>query len=280
MSVRVVTDSAADLPPDLIKKLGITVVPLSVHFGEEVYQDGVDITPEEFFRKMSTGPVLPSTSLPSAGTFAETYRKLAREADGIVSIHLSSSLSGTYNAARLGSEEAQAACPVMVFDTRTASLAEGLIVVVAAEAAQAGASLEEVSTVVQDAITRAWVVFTLDTLEYLYKGGRIGKAQAFLGALLNIKPVLRVQDGEILPVERARSKAQAVERLCQMVEGLPRIDRLAVAHSADDQEVESLLDRLSALHPRERIVVRRLGATVGTYTGPGTLGIALLEGKA
>jgi len=280
LSVRVVTDSAADLPSDVIKKLGIAVVPLRVHFGEEVYLDGVDLTPEEFFRKMTAGAVLPTTSLPSVGTFAETYRKLADGADGIVSIHLSASLSGTYNAARLGSEEAQASCPIRVFDTLTVSLAQGLIVMAAAEAAQEGASLEEVFSLVEDAISRARVVFTLDTLEYLYKGGRIGKAQAFLGSLLSIKPVLRVQNGEILPVERARSKAQAVERLCQMVEGLPHIERLAVAHSTDVREVESLLERLSAICPRERILVRRFGATVGTYTGPGAVGIALLEGKA
>ncbi len=273
-----VTDSTSDIPPALAQELGIVVVPLNVHFGDKVYRDGLDLSHDEFYRRLVEGPVLPRTSQPAPGVFAAVYRDLAQPTDDILSIHISAKLSGTYNSALLGRQEVGEECRIEVVDSQQASMSFGLVVIAAAEAARDGQPVQEVLALVHDALTRVHTLVLMDTLEYLYKGGRIGKAQALLGALLHIKPLITVRHGEAYPVARERSRARALERMCQFVQSLPSVRDLALVYSTDPEEAEAFGARLDPLFPRERIRRCRFGPVMGTYLGPRALGVAVLEG--
>jgi len=277
--VRIVTDSTADLSPAIAKELDISVVPLNVHFGEVTYRDGIDLSAEEFFQKLVSSPILPTTTQPSVGAFLEVYNALAEETDEIASIHISAKLSGTYNSALVAKNSLEKSCRIEVIDSFQATMATGLIVVAAAQAARTGANLDEVLGVIKKAISRIRILALLDTLEYLQKGGRIGKAQAFLGTILNVKPLIKLEDGEVHPVERVRSRAKAIQRLCDFVESFPHISDMTIMHSATPEEAEALADRLDPVFPKNRIYIASFGPVIGTYTGPGALGVALLEGE-
>ena len=278
MTVRVVTDSTADLPPALAEEMGITVVPLNVHFDDAVFLDGVDISPDEFYRRLVSSPNLPKTSQPAVGAFMETYQQLLTDADGIVSVHISSKVSGTHNAAQqavteLGSDA------IEVVDTLQASLALGLIAVAAARTAQSGASLPEVLAEARSASRRARFFGLVETLEYLEKGGRIGKAQAFLGSLLRIKPILTLQEGIAHPVEKVRTRAKGLERLAAIIKGLGPLEALGVMASDVAEGAEELSNAVAHHLPGVDVVASRFGPVLGTYLGPGSLGIALLQAK-
>jgi len=277
MVVKVVTDSTSDIPAEVARELGITVVPLYIHFGNEVYQDGVDLSADEFFHKLVTALELPKTSAPSAGAFIETYERLAAETDEIISIHISTKLSATYNAALLGKGGIKTRCRVEVIDTLSASIGLGLLAITAAKAALAGANLDKITAMISQAIPRTHYFGMLDTLEYLYKGGRIGKAQAFLGSMLNIKPLLTLRDGEAYPLERVRGRPKALARLCELVEKFHHIKEMAIAHATTPEELEALAVRLSPLFPADQTYKSRCGATMGTYLGPGALTVAVIE---
>ena len=206
MTVKVVTDSTADLPDSLVRELGLEVVPLNVHFGTTVYRDGIDLDVDEFFRRLVSSPQVPTTSQPSVGDFVDVYRRLGEDASAIVSVHLSTKLSGTINAATQAIDSEELPCPVTVVDSRSASIGTGLVAVAAARAAQAGDSLEKVVQAAYKVASSLRVLITMDTLEYLQKGGRIGKVSAFLGTLLRIKPILMCQDGELHPLDDRRSE--------------------------------------------------------------------------
>ncbi len=232
MTVRVVTDSTADLPAALAAELGITVVPLHIHFGEETYEDGVTITKDEFYRRLTTGPILPKTSAPAAGTFTEVYERLAKETDEIISLHISSKLSATHTSALLGKEGVKTACTIGVVDSYSASIGLGLLAIRAAEQARQGARLSDIVTDIETAIPNTKYFGVVDTLEYLHKGGRIGMATALLGSLLNVKPILGLRHGVAHPIERVRGNRQkAFDRLCEMVAGYHSISSLAIAHT-------------------------------------------------
>jgi len=277
MVVKVVTDSTSDIPAEVAQELEIAVVPLYVHFGNEVHQDGVDLSADEFFHKLVTEPILPKTSAPSAGTFAEMYEKLAPETDEIISIHISNKLSATYNIALLGKRGMEAHCRVEVVDSFSASIGLGLLAITAAKAALAGANLDEITAMIHRAIPKTHYFGMVDTLEYLHKGGRIGKAQTFLGSMLNIKPLLTLRDGEAYPLERARGRPKALARLCELVENFHHIKDMAIAHTTTPEEREALAVRLSPLFPPEQLYKSRCGATMGTYLGPGALTVAVIE---
>lgn len=281
MAVRVVTDSTSDLPPGLARELGITVVPLRVQFGEESYLDGVELGADEFYSRLARDPALPRTSQPSAGDFARVYAELAREAEGILSLHISSRLSGTHNSALQGREALEGiGCPIQVLDSLQVSLGLGLVALAAARAAREGASLDKVAQVARSTIPRVKVLCLVDTLEYLQKGGRIGSAQAFLGSLLRVKPLLSIQDGEVHPLERARTKARALERLEALIAAYDNIEEMGIVYSTGREEAEALARSLEARLPRERILMGRFGPVLGTYVGPGALGVALVEAQA
>lgn len=277
MTVRIVTDSASDLPPEVAKQLGIQVVPLYVRFGEKTYQDGVDINADEFYEKLVKGPVLPVTAAPSPGFFAELYQSLAAETQEIVSIHLSSKLSGTYEAALAGKREVKGKCRIEVVDSKQVSMGVGLLAIVAAKAAKAGARADEIMKIVNAAIPGAFLAGALDTLAFLEKGGRIGRAQAMLGAMLSIKPILSVQDGEVVPLERVRTRSRAIERLYQLLEGHLPAKEISVVYSTDAAGAQELLEHARKLAPGQEVCKARFGPVLGTYVGPGALAVIVLK---
>ena len=275
MPVKVVTDSTADLPPALAKELGITVVPLNVHFGTEVYRDGVEIFPDEFYRRLVSSPRLPTTSQPTVGDFLRSYRELSQDTDEILSVHISAKLSGTMNSATQAREQFQGDCRIEIMDSLQGSLGLGMAAIAAGRAAQRGAGLDEVVEDTRRAIPQVRFFGLLDTLKYLEKGGRIGKAQAFAGSLLQIKPILTTKDGEVHPLERARSRAKGIERLYQLAQEHMPVDGLAVAYSTTPDDAQALAQRLKPLLPGGEVFVSQVGPVVGTYLGPGILAIAL-----
>ncbi|MBI4332894.1 MAG: DegV family protein [Chloroflexi bacterium] len=277
MTVKIVTDSSSDLPPALAKKLGITVAPLYVRFGEKSHRDGVDITADAFYEKLVAGPVLPVTSAPSPGSFTELYEGLAKETREIVSIHLSSKLSGTYEAAQAGKREVTAKCRIEVVDSRQVSMGVGLPAILAAKAAAKGAGIDEVVKMVNGAVPGIFLAGALDTLEFLEKGGRIGRAQAMMGAMLNIKPILSVQDGEVVPLERVRTHSKAVNRLYELLEEHLPAREISVVYSTEAAEGQKLLEHAKKLAPGQEVYFARFGPILGTYVGPGTLAVIVLK---
>jgi len=276
MAVKIVTDSVADLPAQMISELGITVVPLNVRFGTEVYRDGVDLTAEQFYDRLTHSKILPVTSVPSPGSFAEAYDKLAEETDEILAIIVSSKLSGTYEVALQSIGLMKRKCRVEVIDSQFGAVAEGLVVIAAAKATQAGASLGEVMDVTQKAISRVDMRAAFDTLEYLKRGGRIGRAQAFLGSMLNVNPIIALKGGVVEPAGRTRSRAKAIDFLYNFAMRYSHIEEMAVEDAACPDDAELLIERISPKFPKERIYRSRTTPVIGTHTGPGLLLIAIL----
>ena len=276
MPVKVVTDSVADLPLQVVEELGITVIPLNVRFGEKVYRDGIDLTTEQFYQELTSSKTMPVTSVPSPVAFSTAYDKLAEETDEILAVILSSKLSGTYDVARQSIGLMKRECRVEVIDSEWAVMAQGFLVIAAAKAAQAGANLNEIMTIVRRNIPRVDIRAAFDTLEYLRRGGRIGAAQALLGAALKINPVITMKDGLVEPAGRTRSRAKAVEHLYQFVAGFRNIEELAVEEAACSEDADSLVDRLGDLFPKDRIYRTRTTPVIGTHTGPGLLLVAVM----
>ena len=276
MTVKIVTDSVADLPPEVANKLGITVVPLNVRFGTEVYRDGIDLTTEQFYEKLVVSETLPVTSVPSPGTFAEIYDKLAEETDEILAIILSSKLSATYEVALQSIGLMKRKCRVEVIDSQCAVMAQGMMAIAAARAANAGANLDEVITITHRNIHRVDMRAAFDTLEYLKRGGRIGKAQAFLGSILKMNPIIGIKDGEVFPFGRERSRAKAIDYLYNFAMSFANIEEMAVEDAACPGDAERLVKRLGAEFPKERIYRSKTTPVIGTHTGPGLLLVAVL----
>jgi DegV family protein with EDD domain len=279
MTVKIVTDTVADLPSGVIKELGITVIPILVRFGEQVYRDGIDLTSDQFYEKLKESKALPVTSVPSPGTFAEAYDRLAEETDEILAIIVSSKLSGTYEVALQSIGLMKRKCRVEVIDSKWATMAQGFIVMEAAKAARAKASLDEVVEITRKTIPRVDFLSTFDTLEYLRRGGRIGKAQAFLGSVLKVNPLITLRGGVVQPAGRLRSRAKAIERLYEFAMGYSHIDEMAVEDTACPDEAEALVGRLSEKFPKERIYRSKMTPAIGTHTGPGLLLVAVFGDK-
>jgi DegV family protein with EDD domain len=275
MGIKIVTDSTADIPVELAEKLGITVVPEYLRFGEQVFKDRVDITEDEFYKRLVNDPIHPSTSQPSPDDFANIYKEAAKKADGIVSIHLSGKLSGTYNAAVSGKADAGVKCPIEVIDSRVVTMGLGELVIAANEMAQAGKSIPEITATVNQMIPHIHILGLLDTLKYLALGGRIGKVQALLGSMLNVKPMLSVKDGVLIPSGRVRSRAKGIDILVNYVKNIPDLQDLTVIHNTTPDEAKELIKRLGALYPEEKIRLARLGPALGVHTGPGILFVAV-----
>jgi DegV family protein with EDD domain len=280
MSVRIVTDSTSDLPSEAAERLGVTVVAQNVHFGEQTFKDNVTLTPEEFYPMLAASAELPKTSQASPGDFKEVYDRLGEDADGIISIHVSAKLSGTYNSAVQAASLTSASCPVKVIDTAQASMGLGLAVVAAAEAAGGGADHDEVSTVANDAVTRVQCMCLFETLEYLEKGGRIGRASALIGSVLSIKPMIIIRGGQVQQLGKARKFSRGLAKLRQTVQEFEPLEALAVMHSTTPQAAEQLAGDLGDLLPEGTDpYVARFGPALGVYTGPGAIGIALLQAR-
>jgi DegV family protein with EDD domain len=276
MTVKIVTDSVADLPPDVVEELGITVIPLLVRFGEEVYRDGIDLTAEQFYQKLQENKVFPGTSVPSPKTVANAYDSVADSADAILAITLSSKLSGTYDVAKHSIELMEKKCRVEVLDSEWAAMPEGFIVMEAARAARDGASLEEVIARARRAIPRVDFLCTFDTLEYLRRGGRIGKAQSFLGSMLKINPLITLRNGVVEPAGRAFFRAKAIDYLRNFALSYASIEYMGIEDTACPGEAEILVEQLRVKYPGQRIYRSKMTPAIGTHTGPGLLLVAVM----
>ncbi len=274
--VAVVTDGTSDLPSDIAQAKNITVIPLNVRFGDQTYQAPGDLTADEFFRKLQESRALPTTSQPSVGAFVEAYSRLCQTHEAIVSVHISSKLSGTCGSAQMASQDLRDRCRVEVVDSLSATMGLGFLAMVAADAANEGKNADEVVAAVHKAMTRLRILLFVETLEYLQKGGRIGKAQAFLGSLLNLKPLLSLSGGEIVPVEKVRTRGRAIERLSETAREQGPIERLSVVYSTTPEDVEAFLAKIGDVVPRDQVIVAQYGPAIGTHIGPGAMGAVLL----
>jgi DegV family protein with EDD domain len=277
--VAIVTDSTADLTPEMVEEMGVTIVPLQVIFGNDAYREGVDITTEEFYERLVKSRPLPTTSAPSVGDFQEVYERLLEEVDSIVSIHIGARLSATVQIAQTARQSLAKPERVEVVDSQAISLAMGFTIMEAAEAARAGAKLAEVKAAAEDAIQRIHVLLMLDTLEYLRRGGRIGRARAYLGTLLSVKPVLSLSGGELYPEERVRTRRRGLERIIQWAVRQQKVKRAAVGHFTTPDEAESIRERLAMAFPNVEVHVVRFGPVLGTHGGPGVVGVGVQEGE-
>jgi DegV family protein with EDD domain len=272
----VVVDSTAYIPQALIEQHNIHVIPLLVNWSGESLRDNVDITPDEFYKRLETAKEMPSTSQPSAGEFYDLYSKVAEEAESIVSLHISSELSGTVASAHAAAKLMED-FPVEIVDSESTSMGLGYMALAAARAVENGASAKEAASVARAMIPQSRIVFVVDTLEFLHRGGRIGGASRLFGSMLSIKPLLEVQEGKIEALEKVRTKKKAVNRLLDIVAescaGKSKV-YAAVANASAHQEAQSVADEVQKrLDPAELYVVD-LSPVIGTHTGPGLVGIA------
>ncbi|MDA8236089.1 MAG: DegV family protein [Clostridia bacterium] len=272
--MRIVTDSTADLPKDILEQYGITVVPLRVLVDGQIYRDGIDLTSEDFYKRLPQTKNLPTTSQPSPGEFTAAYEDLIRNGDSVVSIHISGGLSGTMHSAQLAVTMVEG--EVTVIDSRTTALALGLIVLGAARAAQEGKSHGEVVALVEKLIKKTQLFFVLDTLEYLQKGGRIGKGGALLGSLLNVKPILTVKEGIVTPVDKVRGENKALERMLQLSREITGGQKIicGVLHGNSYARGMKLHERVVAEFNTTEILISEISPVIGAHVGPGALGIA------
>jgi DegV family protein with EDD domain len=278
MGVRVVTDSACDLPDDLIDRNGIEVVPLTIRFGTEELIDRKELSTDEFWRRLADSDVLPETSAPSAGAFEGAFRRLVDDgATGIICINLSSKLSATMQSAQVAAQAVQADCPVVVIDSLMVSMGLGSLCLTAAQRAADGDSLESIVANVTDRRNRSKLYGALDTLEFLKKGGRVGNARALLGTMLAIKPVLEVRDGVVEEAGKVRTRSKALRLLVDRVKEGP-FENLAVLHG-NAPDLDELLDLLEPLAARDQIVVGQIGPVIGTHAGPRVIGVTFQAGS-
>lgn len=276
MGVRVVTDSACDLPPELCDERGIEVVPLTVRFGDEELVDRVELSNADFWKRLETTATLPETAAPSVGTFEETFRRIADDgADGIVCISLSSRLSATMQSAQVASKALDGLCPIAVIDSCSASMGTGSHVLHAARRAEQSADLGTIVQEVELRRDRQHLFATLDTLEFLRRGGRIGAAQAMFGSMLSIKPIITVEEGAVAPAGRVRTRSKALRFLLDQVKE-SSVEEICVLHS-QAPDVGEFLEMLEPLVPGAEIIVGEIGPVVGVHTGPRVIGVTWIE---
>ncbi len=279
MAVKIITDTLSDITSDLAEELGITVVPLYVRFGEQVFRDRVEITSEEFYKRLVSEDVLPSTTQPTPNDFTEVYNKVAAETDEILVIVVSSMLSGTFQSAQQAKDTFSGKCRIEIVDSLGVALTQGLIVISAAKAVQAGAGIDEALELARSAVPRSNLVAYFDTLKYLAKGGRIGRARGLLGSILSFKPILTMKEGEMAPLTRVRSLNAGMDYLYNVASGMPSIEGLAVEHATTPDVADELVERLGAIYPKERIYRSVISPVIGTYAGPGAIALSILEAK-
>lgn len=273
MPVRVVTDSACDLPQELVDELGIEIVPLTIRFGSDEFVDRVELSTDAFWERLRSSDVLPETAAPSAGAFEACFRRLADDgATGILCVNLSSRLSATMQAAQVAAASLGDACPVRVVDSLTCSMGLGALGLTAARMAAAGDDLDTITKEVEDRRDRTQLYGTLDTLEFLKKGGRIGNARALLGSMLSIKPVVEVRDGVVEEAGKVRTRSKALRAIADKVRAQP-IDSLAVLHG-QAEDLDEFLALIDDVQLDDEVVVGVVGPVIGTHAGPGVLGVS------
>ncbi len=279
MGVRVVTDSACDLPQDLVDALGIEIVPLTIRFGDEELVDRFELTTDDFWRRLRVAEALPETSAPSAGAFEQRFRDLiAQGATGIVCVNLSSRLSATMQAAQVAAAAVGAECPIHVIDSLTCSLGLGSLALTAARRAADGQPVDKIVSEVTDLRDRTKLFGSLDTLEFIKRGGRIGNARALLGTMLSLKPVVEVRDGAVEEAGRVRTRSKALRLLADKVRDQP-VESVSLLHG-QASDFEELLDLLDPIVPRNEIVVGIVGPVIGTHAGPGVIGVTFQTARS
>ena len=278
--IRVVADSACDLPEELVARYRLTIVPLTIRFGAE---ELADVGPKDFWVKCRQSSVLPATAAPAPGAFAEAFGQLAADgAEGVVCINLSSKLSATIASAQTAAREAGVTIPVEVIDSTSVSLGQGLLVIGAARLAEEGKTLAEVAAYVTASAPRVKVYGVLDTLENLKKGGRIGGAQALLGSMLAIKPVIEIRDGEVHEESKQRTRGRSLQYLASKVieaAGTGQVSELGIMHG-DAADIDKFIDLVATAVPRDKMLVGLVGAVIGTHAGPGVVGVTWIEPAA
>jgi len=278
--VKIVTDSTADIPAELAREYNITVVPLKVFFGDEVFRDGVDLTPGSFFQKLEKCTTLPTTSQPTPAEFQEYYRPLIEKESSIISIHISSRMSGTFQSAQLA-KKIMGCQDLEIIDSQTVSVPLAMMVFAAAKVARAGGTKEEILLLLRRIMENQQTHFVVDTLDYLQRGGRIGKAQAFWGTLLNVKPLLYIREGEIHPREKVRGMNKALNRLVQVAREQFKDEKVLVylTHGNEPEILGKLrnkaVEQLNCVESWEN----QLGPVVGTHVGPGVVGFAICKAE-
>lgn len=273
--IRIVTDSSADIPRHVAAALDITVIPLTVTFGNDSFREGIDITSDAFYdRLLKEHPRLPKTAIPAPYDFEKVYRSILDDGDEIISLHLSSSLSALYNLAATTAKELDPSGErITVIDSRSVSMCLGWTAIASAELALRDEEKEDIVAHVNDMIPRLRIPSFLDTLEFIKAGGRIGGAEAMLGTVLDVKPILHLADGSVAPLEKVRTRHKAIDRLIELARELAPFDDLAVMHTHAPQMAEELARKLSGIHPRGNILIAETGIVMGTHTGPNSLGI-------
>jgi DegV family protein with EDD domain len=278
--VAIVTDSTAYFEPGEVDRLGIYVVPLTIQLGNEKFLENIEIDSDELFRRLSYGAPVPASLPPEPKTFEEIYARLHRETDQILSIHISNHLSKTIQQARRGAETLLGRCQIEIIDSMTTSVGLGILVKAAARAAGEGASLDDIVRLVRGMIPHIYLVFYVETMDYLERSGRIGKAQAILGSMLNIKPILFMEDGDIIPLEKVRTSEKAIEKLFEFVAEFDNLEQAAIIQRSKhpNKEAKILQERLVQSFPRLKFPVIQYGPDLATRVGPNALGIVVYEG--
>jgi len=279
MTVKIITDTLSDITGELAKELDLVIIPLYVRFGEEIFRDRVEINSEEFYRRLVYEDILPSTTQPTPHDFITVYEELAKETDEILVIVVSSKLSGTYQSATQAKDMIKSKCRINIVDSLSVAMGMGLIVISAANAVKNGANLDEATQFTQKAVSRSHLVAYFDTLKYLAKGGRIGKAQGLLGSMLSVKPILTVKDGEMSPLTRVRSLNGGFDYLYNLVANAGKLESLAVEHATTPGDADKLVERFSSIFPKDNIYRSIISPVIGTYAGPNALAISYLEAE-
>lgn len=268
----VVTDSTADLPDAWRDRYGITVVPLKVLFGSETFRDRVDMTDEEFFRKLAASSRLPTTSAPSPGEFAEVFKRLRENHDGCISIHIGAQLSATAEAARVGAQAVDG-FNVNVIDSQTVTMPIAFLCRLAAESE----TLEAATSAVEERVPKCRVLALLDTLRYIEMGGRVSRAQAMIGTMLDLKPMLLVADRQIKPVDRVRTRSRAIPRMIEFFRGEMPVENVAVMHAQAPEEADEIAAIVRRELPGQEVPIGQIGCVLGTHTGPRALGLVYIK---
>jgi len=280
MTVRVITDSLSDLTKEHIEGLGITVVPLTVRFGHETFLDRVTISPEDFYKRLIEGNIWPSSTQPSPQDFANAYDEAAKDTDEILVITLSSKLSGTYQSAKAGADlKKTKKCRVEVIDSQTVAMGLGLVILATAREANKGVTLDKLAEFARGGLARSHWIAYFDTLKYLAKGGRIGKAAGLVGSMLSVKPILNSKGGEMSPVTRVRSRAAGLEYIYNFVKEHKNIEMLGLEHTTDPMIVDSVAQRFIQDYPKVPIIRSSVSPVLGVYGGPNALGVGVLEAE-
>lgn len=278
-NVMIVTDSNAHLAPDAAKRLGVHIVPHQIQIGKRIYREGIDLTAQSYFRKLAGSSTLPVDLPPAQADFDEVYNRLHRQTDQILSLHVSTQVNNTCAVARAAASNLLGRCQITIIDSQTVSIGLGILVETAATAAAAGARLDDVVRLVRGMVPHLYGVFFVETLDYLERSKRISKAQAILGTMLGIKPLLNIEDGEIIPLEKVHTRERAVEKLVEFVGEFSTIERMAIVQNNFDAEAAMLVKHMAENLPGRQFPMYTYGPSLAAHLGPSAIGVMVYEGR-